>query len=420
MEKEYKLNRLETTKLMGPMVDKHWAELRTAKERGERVGWCSGPMFIFPYAMDMKCHFMAGYAAYCAGRGAAEQVLEAAESVGELLDTCSYHRLHMGMAAAIEKNIPVKEEVLLPMPDLLIIGRFCTEMSHYAEGLYRRYSTPVVAVDMPPPQDKEDIARLEKYVEGQIRGSLIPEIERVCGRPFDYDRMSEILSVLKQACTLRNECWEFAKVNPTPWTLWDYGVSIAPIFYMMGKPESVTYYTKLRDELAERVEKKIPVMLPDGENYRLYWDSWLPWAFLGKIIRSFTKFGAVPICGRYPWEFFDHPEDIEPEPDPVRNWVQLYYTKSHIAYHASTKGGIDLISKLVEDYSIDGLVMLASKTCRFWQGQVPIINHIEKKYGIPGILLEIDQADASFYSDAQVDTRLQALFEMIDGRRRVI
>ena len=38
---EYKLNRLETTKLMGPIVDKHWEELRTAKDRGQMVGWSS-------------------------------------------------------------------------------------------------------------------------------------------------------------------------------------------------------------------------------------------------------------------------------------------------------------------------------------------------------------------------------------------
>ena len=80
MEQEFKRNPLETTKLIGPLVDKHWAELRTAKERGELVGWSSGPTFIFPYAMGMKFHSMPGYSAYCAGRQAGDQVLEAAEA----------------------------------------------------------------------------------------------------------------------------------------------------------------------------------------------------------------------------------------------------------------------------------------------------------------------------------------------------
>ena len=30
-ERKFKLNRLETTKLMGPWVDEHWASIRVAK-----------------------------------------------------------------------------------------------------------------------------------------------------------------------------------------------------------------------------------------------------------------------------------------------------------------------------------------------------------------------------------------------------
>ena len=75
-----------------------------------------------------------------------------------------------------------------------------------------------------------------------------------------------------------------------------------------GEAGNRPYYKALLCELKERAEKKIPAILPDGEKYRLYWDGWLPWAFLGMFIRKFVSYGAVPICGRYPWEFFPHPE----------------------------------------------------------------------------------------------------------------
>ncbi|MHC1587489.1 MAG: 2-hydroxyacyl-CoA dehydratase, partial [Candidatus Syntropharchaeia archaeon] len=300
---KYEINRLKTTKEIRPLVDRHWSELRTAKERGEIVGWASGPTFIFPYAMEMKCHFMAGYAAYCGGIGAADDVLRAAELAGELPDTCSYHRLHMGMAEAVRKELPIKKEAILPIPDVMIAGRYCTEMSHYAESLYRRLGVRVLPIELPIPFEKEDIERLGEYVIDQTMETVIPTLEEICGKPFDYERMGEILEVLKKTALLRNECWEFFKKKPSPWSLWDYGVSIAPVFYMMGKPESITYYKHLRDELRERTEKGIPAILPDGEKYRIYWDGWLPWAFLGRFIRKFIQYGALPICGRYPWEF---------------------------------------------------------------------------------------------------------------------
>ena len=415
----YKINRLKTTNEIRPLVDKHWADLRSAKARGEQVAWASGPTFIFAYAMGMKCHFMAGYAAYCGGIGAGEEVLKVAEMAGDLPETCSYHRLHMGMGEAVARGIPINEQAILPMPDLMVAGRLCPEMSHYAEGLSRRFGIRVLPVDLPSVHNLEDMPRIREYVYNQFKEVVIPTVEEVCGRPFDYDRMSEILTVLKEVATLRNECWEFFKEKPSHWTLWDYGVSIAPVFYLMGNPAGVAYYKKLLAELQERKEKGIPAVAPDGEKYRLYWDGWLPWAFLGKFMRKFTPHGAICLCGRYPWEFFPHPELIDPE-HPVETWANLYYgPESHLIYSFSPKGTIELISELIEDYSIDGLLMFSSKSCRIMNlSQPEVIDVLDKKHGVPGVIIEGDMIDPAMISDSQIETRLEALYEMIDSRRK--
>ena len=161
-ERKYKINRLQTTNEIRPLVNEHWANLRTAKERGEMVAWASAPSFIFAYAMGMKCHFMAGYAAYCGGIGAAEEVLKVAEETGDLPDTCSYHRLHMGMGEAIAKDIPINPAAILPMPDLMIAGRLCPEMSRYAEGLHRRFGVRVLPIDLPFVTDLKDLPRIRE------------------------------------------------------------------------------------------------------------------------------------------------------------------------------------------------------------------------------------------------------------------
>jgi len=413
---EYKLNRLETTKLIGNIVDKHWASLRHAKENGEKVAWCSGPVFAFPYAMDMKCHFMAGYSSYAGGRGAAQQLLEIAEEDGELIDSCSYHKLHMGMAAAMRKNIPVRKDVILPLPDLLISGRLCPEMSHYAEGLYRKMGVRVTGVDVPPPHQKSEIKYFEKYVERQIRESLIPALEDVCGKPFNYDRLTEILITLKETAILRNECWEYLKLKPSPWTLWDYGVSIAPVFYLMGSPEAVPYYNKLKAELADRAAKKIAALEP--EKSRVYWDGWLPWAFLGKFSRIMCKLGMVPLVGRYPWEFFPHPETIDTEGDPVVSFVKQVYSNGGQAKDNMPSLNLPVIQNWIEDYNIDGLIMFSSKSCRMWNlGHNDFIAAIERQNGIPGVVIEGDMVDTRMNSFAQIETRLEALAEMIEARK---
>ena len=417
---EYKVNRLETTKDIRPMVDRHWANLRAAKERGEKVAWASGPTFLFPYAMGMKSHFMAGYAAYCGGIGAADEVLKVAEMTGDLPETCSYHRLHMGMAEAVRKGIPVNPAAILPMPDIMISGRFCPEMAHYAEGLYRRMDVPVIGVELPSAYEKEDVPRVKKFVYTQFKEVVIPAFEKVCGKPFDYDRLGEIFSVLKKAATLRNECWEYFKTKPSTWTLWDYGVSIAPVFYMMGDPESIVYYEKLLKELKERKQKGIPAIAPEGEKYRLYWDGWIPWAFLGKFMRKFTPNGAVCICGRYPWEFFPHPERLDPE-RPLETFVDSFWGEEspRCFSNKAPKGCIELIGEFIEEYSIDGLIMFSSKSCRIWNlSQPDMMDALYKRYGVPGVVIEADMVDSAMISDSQIDTRLEALFETIDGGRQ--
>ncbi len=415
---KYKLNRLRTTSLIGPMIDRHWASLKEAKERGEKIAWSSGPLFPFPYAMDMKCHFMAGYAAYVAGRKAGDRFLEVAEKEGELVDTCSYHKAHMGLATAVKKGIPLPERLTLPLPDLVITGRLCPEMSHYAEAMYRRMGIPTIGIDVPPPIRESDILSLERYVERQIREVLIPALEEFCGKPFNYDKLAEILSLLKETCIIRNECWEYFKIKPSPWTLWDYGVSIAPVFYMMGNPEGLEYYKKLRAELAERAEKKIGALLPN-EEYRIYWDGWLPWGFLGKFSRKLTSLGIVPIMGRYPQEFFPHPETIEPEPDPVKTFVKQIYSNGGLARQNQPSLALPMICQWIDEYKIDGAIMFSSKTCRMWSFAHPdLANAIERATGIPAVIIDADMMDSRMVSDAQIDTRLQALAEMMEARKR--
>ncbi len=416
---EYKVNRLRATGNIRPLVDKHWGDLRAAKERGEKVAWASGPSFMFPYSMGMKCHFMAGYASYAGGIGAADELLRLAETTGDLPETCSYHRLHMGLVEAIKKGVPIKEQAILPLPDLLIAGRYCTEQSHYSESFYRRMGLRIAPLELPFVFNKEDRPRIREFVYRQIVENVIPNLEDVCEKPFDYDRLSEILSVLKKTATLRNECWKFLATKPATWTLWDYAVSMAPVIYMMGDPAGIPFYEDLLKELQERHEKGIPALAPEGEKYRIYWDGWIPWAFLGKFMRKFTPHGAVCLCGRYPWEMFPHPELIDPEHplDTVVDWV--YGEETGLACHMAPKGSIELIGELIEKYSIDGLVMFSSKSCRMWnQSHLDQIDSLDKKYGIPGVVIEADMIDPEMVQDSQIDTRLQALFETIDGRRR--
>lgn len=418
---EYKLNRLDTSGI-GPLVDEHWRSLREAKQEGKKVTWVAGPLWAYRLAFpNVVSHFMAGYSAYCSGRGMAREVLDAGMRFGELNDACSYHRLHTGMAQIIMNGETVSNpKVILPIPDLLIAARSCTEMTHYMEAMHRRFGTKAVVVELPPTRRKEDMPRTLQYVYNQVKENVIPALEELSGQKYDADKMREIFRVWKETCIVRNKCWEYLKKKPANWTLWDYGVSMAPVAYAMGNPAGLAYYKNLLQQLEDRDKNNITSITPGGEKYRLYWDGWLPWGFLGPVIRIMYKHGAIPVCGRYPSEFAPHPEDINPEADDlIYEWLRLRLEPpNEVGRHGSPWGAEEYIPELVKEYQVDGLLFFSSKTCRFWNiGQQEIINHVDKTLGVPGMVIEGDMVDPSMFSEEQIRTRIEALLETIDARR---
>jgi benzoyl-CoA reductase/2-hydroxyglutaryl-CoA dehydratase subunit BcrC/BadD/HgdB len=397
------------------MVDEHWEELRKAKERGQKVVWGAGPLFLLTSSQeDLVTHFMPGYASYCAGRQMASYVLEAAEADGELRESCSYHRLHMGMCAIQRKGLPLaNEQVRLPMPDFFILSRVCTEQSHYAEAVYRETKCPVVAIDLPAPYSEDHDEIGGRYVEKQLKEVAIPAIEKLTGRRYNFDRLSAALAQVKQTVKLRNQCVELQANIPAPCTIFDLCVSVAPVMYIAGKPGCIEYYEKLKAELEYRVARKIGGI--SEERYRLLWDHIMMWGWLGPLSRKLRSYGANLVVGRYPLGMWWREDLINPE-DPLRALADVW---THAPLR-DPRRSVKKFEEWVEKFHLDGLVMMTSRSCRLFNGgQLDMLNEIERKCGVPGIVLDADMVDPAFYSEAQIDTRLQALAEMIDGRKRV-
>ena len=414
---QLKTGRLETTKLIRPMVTRHWNNIRQAHAEGRPIAWGAGLPNLITDAMDIPTHFMGGYASYCAGSGGADELLEAAEADGYLRETCSYHRMHLGNIALIEKGIPPKEQFFLPAPDLMVCFRACMEHAHYVEALYRHCKMPVIVVDVPTVYTSDEFEPAINFVVRQMKEEAIPALERFCGRKFNYDRLSELLATIKKAGMLRSECWELAAHKPAPCTIMDLVTSHGAILYGVG-PHSIEYFQSMKEELELRVANNVAAV--SGEKYRLMWDHIIPWHSMGLLPRKMIAYKANILMGRYTHEMFPHPEAIDPE-DPlrtiadqyVRYWLQIL-TPTSISDMSGEKFFIDSIKK----YSIDGIIMHNGVTCRIYSmGQHDILTAVREKLGTPGVIFEGDMADRQFFSESQFEIRLQALLETIDERR---
>ena len=67
---------------------------------------------------------------------------------------------------------------------------------------------------------------------------------------------------------------------------------------------------------------------------------------------------------------------------------------------------------MIEEFSLTGFIMHSNRSCKPYSvGMYCLQDDLTKLTGKPGVVIEADQNDPRVYSDAQVETRLEAFIE---------
>jgi benzoyl-CoA reductase/2-hydroxyglutaryl-CoA dehydratase subunit BcrC/BadD/HgdB len=414
MEKQPKTNRLETVKIMNEIVSGHWESLRRAKEAGKPTVWSLGMMSMLTRAIGIPTHTYATYASLAARNDASDTLLEEAETDGFSPETCSYFRLHLGLLSTLSKEKPLRADMQLPMPDLVISTRCCTEQPHIVDAIHRRYGVPAASVDTPMYCGESDMMeRVIRYVEEGIREQIIPSIEKLTGKPYDYDKLSEALAIVKKCAEIRDQCLELSRNIPAPWSFFDMCISSGALQNVGGTPAALRYFEQLHAELKDRVARGIGSVEP--EKYRLLYDAaFMMWRWFGPFARKLVQAGACLVTSRYINFLWPYPEDIDPA-NPLYSFAKGFMRGMN---WMTAEEGERLIAEFIPKYSIDGIFTLNARTCRAAGGFQDIVKEMDTRFGVPGVIIDADQIDPKFFSEAQLDIRLQALFETIDARRK--
>lgn len=80
---------------------------------------------------------------------------------------------------------------------------------------------------------------------------------------------------------------------------------------------------------------------------------------------------------------------------------------------------VDNICKIVQECSCDGIIYHCNRSCKpqdFCQYEVQ--RQVEERTGVPSVMFDGDQTDPRVFSQAQFETRVQALVEMMAERKR--
>ncbi|MDD5094644.1 MAG: 2-hydroxyacyl-CoA dehydratase family protein [Dehalococcoidia bacterium] len=409
---EGKTEKVTSQKMLNDLIGRYWGQSHQVRKAGVPVAWSTavGPIDVLN-AMGFFVVFPENYGATAGAKKVATALCEKAESFDYSPDLCSYARINLGAVLSGDKTLcPVGG---LPKPDVLVASSYCTAVIKWFEDLSHIFNVPLILIDLPFLHDTmttDDVERSVGYVKDQIEDEIVL-LEGLTKKRMDYDKLTEMVKVTDSISRAWQKIMEIPQNIPAPITVFDLFLAMFPATCMRGNPEALTYYKLLKEELDEKVAKKMGAI--PGERHRFYWDNLPIWYEMRSLSMEFAKYGTSLVTGIYPWSFVWHSDEANPN-DPVSYMARTAaITKSMVGPRQRAK----FISKLVRDYSIDGLIMQATRTCKVMcQCQTDVMQLVEKETGVPGVMLEADMCDSRHYSEAQIKTKIKAFVELLESR----
>ncbi|MGV8058009.1 MAG: 2-hydroxyacyl-CoA dehydratase subunit D [Smithellaceae bacterium] len=413
------LRKLETTKMVGKLVDAYWEELRNAPKMGKKVAWTCGPpssQILFA-SQGMAFHYAEPFGAYVAGRHMQAPFLKANDDLGYAADVCGYEKIsfgHIQLSRTGEmKNIDPKYD--LPTPDFAFTARCCPNHATFVDAVGRTYGIPTVQIDVPYAYEPASAyAESVAYVKRQILEVIVPFVEKMLGKKYDFDALSQWMANLQKTVALRHEFMEAGKVHPAPMTFFDAMLSIAMVVTLAGRPEATAYSEKLKVEVDERIKNKIGAL--SEERHRVYFDHIPIWYNISYLSKKLADNGINIVCANYTHGegFPRYPETFDPK-TPVDSMADFLVRNNRCALpHYKLQWAVDA----AREYECDGAMFHNNRTCRYFAvDQLECAKEMERKLGIPTVIFDGDTCDPQFLSQAQLESRLDAWIEQLETRK---
>lgn len=392
----------------------HAARLQRARQEGRKVVYTfvPGNLVELLHAFDLLGAYPEVAALRAALRGRGVPALRAAEAQGFSEDVCGYVRLSVGALAGEEAG-----KTFLPEPDLLLVAFVgCFTYVKWFEALRRRYRCPVAMIHVPCVRgagpSREDV----RYVVDQLRREILPSLARLSGRPFDPDRLREALAWSARA----EEDWvavlESARRDPPPIDAY-FGAAfyMAPLFTApRGTPEGAAYYRALREEVARRIRDgrgpQTPAGALDRPRFRVVFEGPPPWVRFREFWSLFARAGAVAVASTYSKVGGLYDRGFRHDPrrplESLAEYALGCYTNLGLSRRA------ELLASYVREYRADALVVHSVKSCKSYSaGHLDLLRAVERRTGLPGLMLESDLVDGRYYAEANLRNRIEAYWE---------
>jgi benzoyl-CoA reductase/2-hydroxyglutaryl-CoA dehydratase subunit BcrC/BadD/HgdB len=389
--------------LLKKLTALHYEGAAKAKAEGRPVVWATSisPQELLE-TMDLATVYPENHAAAIGARKEALVFIDEAERDGYSQDICSYARVNIGYA-----GVGKSEAQDIPLPDLLFCcGNICGTVIKWYENLAKELRVPMIFIDMPFNHSFHVPAHSRAYMRGQIEDA-IEQLEAFTKRRFDRDKFSEVMRLSNATCEWWKKATDLAKAKPSPLNGFDMFNYMAIIVCMRGSKEGYELFKLWHDELAAKAAAGMGPWSSAEEKYRVMWDGIACWPHLSTTFNALKKHGINMVTSSYPesWNLRYETNDLE----GMAAAYSSIYANRNLDYD------IGYMKKLVDEFRLDGIVYHSNRSCKLMDfRQYEVQRRVGELTGVPSVIFDGDQTDPRSFSEAQYETRIQALAEMME------
>ena len=380
-----------------------------AKEKGEPVGWSTA---IFPQeiceALDIPVLYPENHAAAVSAKHLGKEFIEHAEGPMQYpMNICSYARLNIGFADKLTGADFNRPDPCMPPPDfLLLANNSCTQLMKWYEVLSKDLDIPIFFIDCLYNYTEEKPGDYKvKYIRTQIE-EYIAAIEKLSGKKLDPDRFLEVQKRSQINSKLFDDIIQLNTRKPAPLSGFDFFNYMSCLVLCRGKESTTKIFEQLKLEILEHIEKGTS-SFPAEEEYRIHWEGIACWPNLGHNLRTLKNMGVNAVINGYvtAWNVVYEPGD----PDSM---AYAYATSSTNSF--STHSIMEKRAGTIKRFGCEGMLCHVNKSCKLMTYHILVGRHmIEEQTGVPVVNFDGDQSDTRVYSEAQFETRVQALVEIM-------
>lgn len=370
-----------------------------AKKDGRPIAYVTAfvPVEILR-AMDVTCVYPESYAVVCAASGKAPEMIQGSGMAAWADDLCSYSLLSFGADALT--RLPYGG---LPEPDFLVAtNNQCGTTLLWFRLLAQRKNIPLFVLDYPSGEDCPD---QRAYIQRQYE-SLTAFLNERTGQTLDTSKLIEQIVNAREASSL----WErLHTLNQSVTPAFDVPRlvdALFPIVAAKGSQNVCRFYEAMIRESAETSPPE-PAAAIDRK-FRLLWHGYPMWFLPKRFPSLFDERFQIVLNDYTLWWALDYPQAngldalIAPYTNTYLNW--------------SLERRIQHTNRLIRDYSIDGVILHANRSCRRALAHLlPLRDHLSRE-GIPSVIIESDMANRDYYPPEQIKLKIESLREGLTAR----